>query len=153
MRTSASNKNKRILAIDPGIANTGWALKAGKEFCCGTLKTSPKDSFKDRFDYILTHFENDHYYYDTLVIEDTFGGLVKTTGLLVGAFIGWLDPKELRLVPPAKWVTQMFGKENNGKFKKCALELAEKGGWCPDSQHAADAAAMLEWYLQYGKGK
>ncbi len=149
MRTSAASK--RILAIDPGIANCGWAGVEGEEKLCGTITTKKSyGGLKDRFDYILSHFTNTHYHYHTLVIEDTYGPLVKSTGLLVGAFIGYLDPKKLVLVPPSQWIKKLFPAAGKGEFKDKTMVFAKEKGWAPDSQHAADAAALLEWYLQYG---
>ena len=148
-----------IIGIDPGIANTGFACST-----CGvvrTVKTTSDCEIGQRLFDIRNTIENhcieclpdaDGFCLEaTVVIEDFYGNFGKETKWLIGVLIEALWPCKLILVQPAKWVRDLFGKKNNGKFKACAIKLARKRGWCPEDQHQADAACLIEWAKKYNK--
>lgn len=133
-----------ILAVDPGIANTGVAFCINGTVGFKTIVTSKKDSLSVRIRDILFSIEAmTKQVYDLLVIEDFVGHLGKHTVLLVGALIGLHEYNDFRLVHPRKWVKEMFGRKKD--YKIAAKKWCQKHGFKPETQHEADALCLLEW--------
>ncbi len=136
-----------ILAVDPGIANTGWACSDGRH---GTIVTKATLPLYQRIAEIAQELYLQCSSVDLVIVEDTFGNFVKPTTMLVGGLMGVFGEsefvKQFLLVGPGRWVRELFGREHQGDYKAQALKLAQKSKTPPGSQHAADAICLLEWY-------
>jgi hypothetical protein len=137
-----------ILSLDPGIANTGYTLSTG---ACGTFITKANTPLSSRiFATCKSICDLLPKTPDLVVVEDTFGNMMKPTTMLLGGLMARLDTKFL-LIPPGKWVRELFGREHQGNYKAQAIKKAKELGFKFDTQHAADAASLLEWYYQHGQ--
>ena len=133
-----------ILALDPG-KRTGWALSHGE---CGTLDLSQHDDLGGMCD----HFERwlagmtVAYRVQRVVIERAFGRSAFTSTLpdqltaiahMVAHRAG-ISRSEMTASAIKKAVT------GNGRATKAAVMAGVAlDGWEPDSDHAADACALL----------
>lgn len=138
-------KIKNILSIDPGVANTGWALSTG---AFGTITTPPRDALAKRIVAVTSKLFKEICLETTpelVIVEDTFGQLMKPTTMLLGGLMS-VFKTEFLLVPPAAWVRQLFGAKNKGLYKEHALQLCKILKKRVKTQHEADAIALLEWY-------
>ena len=137
-----------ILAIDPGIANTGIAYQKGETVCYRTIVTQSGDPFSERIKEVL--YEIDRFTtetWDWVIIEDFVGHLGRNTVFLIGALLGLQDASSSVLIHPKKWVRQFFGKKED--YKKAAMRWCLKNGRKPRTQHEADALCLLEWGKRY----
>ena len=137
-----------ILAIDPGIANTGVAFCINGTVGFKTIITSKKDSLSERIKEVL--YEIDQFTtetWDWVIIEDFVGHLGRNTVFLIGALLGLQDASSSVLIHPKKWVRQFFGKKED--YKKAAMRWCLKNGRKPRTQHEADALCLLEWGKRY----
>ncbi len=135
----------QILAIDPGIANTGWAASNGMG---GTLTTQSgilpnKRICQISFSLYNTLVNNPP---TTVVIEDTFGPLLKQTTMLLGGLMVAFSKANFVLVPPNKWLKDLFGHDKKGMYKELTKRLVDKMGKKYNTQHQADALGILHWY-------
>lgn len=133
-------------AIDPGIANTGFAC--GECKCSFTYKTKPTYAVQQRLSETVDRLTN-HVKacgLRSVIIEDTFGLRIKTTNFQIGAFLSKLSKQKTQLVAPSKWVRDLWGRSNAGKYKEKAMSLSVSLGWKPKSQHEADAICLLHWF-------
>lgn len=136
-----------VLAVDPGIANTGYAFRQyDGHIAHGTLTTKTKSPLTERLVQIVQPLSL--FYPDVLVIENFFGPLSKETVYLIGAITYGCRAKTTLIVEPAMWVRQMFGLKKAGKYKKEATKLAKKFAETK-TQHEEDAISLLRWYETY----
>ena len=148
MSRSKSKKEQWVLAIDPGIANTGWAeFCNGKRVTSGCLETSPKNSIQSRIGSICQRLADiDHN--STVVVEDFVGSLGRKTVWLIGAILGYNYQKEIVLVLPRRWPKELHGAGlDKDVYKQKSMLLATAGGHTPKTQHEADAICIGLWYL------
>lgn len=148
-------KNKIILGLDPGIADTGFGVisVAGSKISSldyGSIKTSPKDDFLDRLLKLDQELKKiiDKYQPDLVCIEKLFFNNNAKTALIVGQARGVLmlrikksGAKLLELTPlQIKQGISCFGRADKNQVKKMIkliLNLKE----VPKSDYAADALA------------
>ncbi len=138
-----------ILSIDPGIANLGWATDTGLG---GTQITTPDISLNRRIcdmSYGLYQLVQ-HTPPGLVLVEDTFGPLVKPTTMLLGGLMAVFKESKFLLVSPGKWIRDLFGSGHRGEYKKLTRELVTSLGIKYNTQHHADAVGLLEWYKKYG---
>lgn len=138
-----------IVAIDPGIANTGVAVMTGSNtLMYDTIVTSAKNSLPNRLKDIMFKLElMTELRCDFLVIENFVGPLGRSTVLLIGAMLGGFDSKKVALPHPKQWVASFFGKKKD--YKKAAMVWCKKHKYSPQTQHEADALCLLEWGKKY----
>lgn len=152
--TKNNEKSKRIvLAIDPGIANTGWATNTGLS---GTIITDHKTPLSKRIcevTYTLKKLTSSPPP-DQLVVENTFGALMIPTTMLLGGLMAVFSDAEFLFVSPTKWLYDIFGSHKKGQYKNLTKELvSNKLGLKYKTQHQADALGILHWYENYSTKK
>lgn len=134
-----------VLALDPGVANTGYAYCEERCMTLGTITTSPNESLSDRFlkaGRVLWKFNP-----ATVVIEEFNGHLGKTTNYLIGYLIGLFCRADIVLVPAGKWRKDLLG---CGAGDKASAMLMKRTAGAR-TQHEADAVGILDWWEAHGK--
>lgn len=139
---------QKILAIDPGDRNLGWAREDGT---CGYIQSAKELSSWDRINFMSKEIDRLLHQFqrtDMVIIEDGYrrGALMKLVGVLVGQCRRRCDV----LIPrPSEWPKSLWGKEKAGHYKECAKKLAKAMGYNFKTQHDADAPCMIEWYRKF----
>lgn len=145
-----------VLAIDPGLRNTGWAYRTPGGFIhAGTIVTDPKESVFFRIGYVLEVLADKLKRAETVVIEDFLGQLGRTTVMLIGAIGGNAAAalaNKAHKIPNRTWSTEFTGEKTRVEIKAKTMEKIRLLGHIPNSQHAADAIALLLWWEEKNGG-
>lgn len=148
-----------VLGIDPGLANTGWAVVSGGArpvaLAHGTIKTSPRTAEELRLaeihDVIAGVF--DEHAVDALAMEDVFFGRNTSSALAVGQARGvslalaGTRGIECHSYTPQHVKQAVVGRGRADKAQVLAMVTALLGV-TPGSDHAADALAIALCHLQ-----
>lgn len=136
-----------VIAIDPGIKNTGIAYQSAEGvFGYRTVVTLTAQTVAERIQKILGAVDQiaDPAVWKTVIIEDFVGHLGKDTVYLIGAFLGFFTgATSIIKVHPKKWVKEFFGTKKD--YKKAAAKWCRKNRLTVSSQHEADALCLLAW--------
>lgn len=155
----------KVLAVDPGLASTGWALVDGMTYLdSGTVHTKPGESVMDRATYTAdaimdaTHPKRTN---DTLHVaieypEVAFGGKafkgVMENFYVAGFISGWLGVvfESVTTVNPSVWSKGYKGRM--GERMESARNMAVKAFKVKKrtSEHERDALGIALWAVTGG---
>ncbi len=143
-----------LVGIDPGKAFTGmYCSKCNVALTATSNKELPDAA---RYQEILTQLRPHWHCAEIVIIEDTFGRFVKHTDRLIGALQVAFGTANFCLVPPGKWIKDLFGGAK-GEYKRCAARLGtsvrptlftepKTKKEAAFLQHAHDALSLTVWY-------
>lgn len=141
-----------IVAVDPGSKNTGLAiLGKNKSRRCITIVRSKEITGGNEaavwmYSAILKKIKR-YREIDVLLIEAFFGNKRPEINYLIGMLL-LVPAKQTIIMSPKGWKSRMLpSKLTRDQRKRASLELAKELGWLPKTDHSADAALMIEDYL------
>lgn len=159
-----------LLAIDPGLVGTGWAVWQGKDhtpIACGVIN-GPRDvEWQERVDVIVSAILDIIYQYDVLVIvceqmemyETAASSMSWKTGdlqrtvFLIGSISGATRRKIQRMVltPPREWKGQLPKSVTIYRVKKTlGADVCRR---LNIKTHAWDAVGIGLWFLGRKEGR
>lgn len=141
----------KVLTIDPGLANMGWAYFVGdRRAGSGTVETSNKEALHDRLEKLTKTLPVGEV--DRLVLEGCFGPAKTKLDYVIGALITCINHKQYIIVTPAKWKKLVCPKGTKETYGSKITKLVTKRfGLKPSTQHEADALGLGVWYLTHGR--
>jgi len=141
-----------ILGIDPGLANTGWAvINDGKLIDCGCIITSKDEKRGDRLGHIFDNLQNiiKKFKIKEIAFENLFfaknvkSAMKVAEAIGVIKILGYLEKKEVFEYTPLQVKSTLVG---YGKAEKSQVEMMVRNELGLDEtikpSHAADAVAV-----------
>lgn len=148
-----------VLGIDPGIANTGWAVvDVDKLIDCGCIVTKTENELEKRFDEIIKELDNifGKYNIDEVAIETLYFNKNIKSAMKVSEMIGllkcWALNKKIKIFEytPLQIKSSLVG---YGRAQKSQVELMVRVilGLNENIRpsHASDAVAVAITHLQW----
>lgn len=148
----------KVLGIDPGIANLGWAVLDGRRIvACGVIKTQPKqqhdarlfaiytelENIVDKYDLFAGHMANERMPYGAkLQAASGIGEVIGVLGLLASFY----QMRRFEYSPmAAKKDATGSGKATKDDIIQHARDLGWEGQLV---EHSADAIAIASMHLK-----
>lgn len=148
----------KVLGIDPGIANLGWAVLDGRRVLgCGVIKTQPRqqhdarlytiytelEGIVDQYDLFTGHMANERLPYGAkLQAASSIGEVIGVLGLLASFY----QMKRFEYSPnAAKKDATGSGKATKDDIIRHARDLGWDG---PLVEHSADAIAIAAMHIK-----
>lgn len=140
----------KLLAIDPGDRNLGYAYHLGTLQVFGTFVNKKDTNQWERIEAIRQHIDTleppSGWLGTTVVIEEGYrrAALVR----LIGYLAGYLTAQGCTVITPhpAQWPRTLFGVCKD--YKQAAKRWCRAHKYRPETQHEADALCLLGWYRQ-----